>query len=182
MTDTFDHTRISSDAEATVKYLQSLNGLFELVAKTDFGVLQAHKNELNAAHDWWVSCLNRTSRELGEFELILASLELRSADAEDVSAQRIRELLCSPHALAAVKAVYVPRRLRGSIDGLEFHRAGTTSFIFVSTRLGHRMALKVVAAPYCFDTRITNHTANYVNTYMDLFKSSEIAVTAYARG
>lgn len=182
MTESFDHTRISGDPEVTIKYLRSLNGLFELVAKTDFGVLQAHKYDLNAARDSWINHQNRTSLELGEFELILASLELRSADAEDISARRIHELLSSPHAIAAVKAVYVPRRLRGSIGRLEFHRAGTTSFIFVSTLRGHRMALKVVAAPYCFDTRITNHTANYVHMYKDLFESSEIAVTAHECG
>ena len=182
MRETFDPNRLTADAEATVKYLESLSGIFELVGKTDFGALQAHKRELNTAHKFWAGCQSSISRKLGEFELILASLELRSADAEDVSAQRIRELLCSPHALAAVKALYVPQSLLGSIDELEFHRAGTTSFIFVSTRMGHRMALKVVAAPYCFDARITDHTANYINTYKDLFKSSEIAVTAYECG
>jgi hypothetical protein len=178
MTDTFEHTRISIDAATTAKYLQSLDGLFDLIAKTDFGVLQAHKQELHAAHDLWVNSISGTSQKLGEFELILASLELRSADAEDVSAHRIGELLRSSHALAAVKAIYVPRRLRSSIGRLQFYRAGTTSFIFVSNHLGHRMALKVVAAPYCFDTRITEHTANYVNMYKDLFESSEIAVAA----
>lgn len=182
MTETFEHARISADADATVKYLQSINGLFDLIAKTDFGVLQARKSELYAAHDLWVSSTSSPSQRLGEFQLILASLELRSADAEDISAQRIGNLLRSPHALAAVKAIYVPRRLRNSIGRLQFYRAGTTSFIFASNYFGHRMALKVVAAPYCFDTRINEQTANYVETYKELFESSDIAVAAYESG
>jgi|GEM_PF-2707181 len=180
----FNPQLISGDLTASVEHLRSLSSVFDALGQSDFRMLETLRAPIMSAYE---SCAEaarlgpggQVDNMLGELGLIVASLELRETHP-DVAAV-IAPILNTPWCQSAVLRLFVPAKFDWVTDP-EFYDCGTTSFIFKVQVPFQQLVLKAVAAPYCFDQRITRRTREYVETYEPLFVDGSIAVKAHSCG